>query len=78
MRKRYLDAAVVDRSGGLRTTGVRWWLKYVVLGRGALPFTRLTSNSPHEEKVEAEKVEVVTEEVVEEKEEEVDWATLQT
>ena len=31
-----------------------------------------------EEKVEAEKVEVVTEEEVEEKEEEVDWATLQT
>ena len=56
LRERYLNARTVDGARGLRTPGVRWWLKYVVLGRGALPFTRLTSNSPHEEKVEAEQM----------------------
>lgn len=56
LRKRYLDAAVVDRSGGLRTTGVRWWLKYVVLGRSLAPFTRLTAHSSLEDKLEAEQL----------------------
>jgi hypothetical protein len=54
LRRRYLDAATVDRSGGARTTGVRWWLKYVVLGRNRLPYTHLTASSPFEEKIEAE------------------------
>ena len=56
LRKRYLDAAVVDRSGGLRTTGVRWWLKYVTLGRGKAPFTRLTATSSFQDKLEAEEL----------------------
>lgn len=46
----------MDRSGGLRTTGVRWWLKYIVLGRGRVPFTRLTAQSSLEEKLEAEQL----------------------
>ena len=56
LRRRFLDAATADRSGGLRTTGVRWWLKYVVLVRGLQPFTRLTAASPLEEKVRAEQL----------------------
>jgi hypothetical protein len=54
LRKRYLAAATVDQSGGLQTTGVRWWLKYVVLGRHCLPFTHLTAGSTFEEKLAAE------------------------
>ncbi|MDC0525663.1 hypothetical protein OAO87_01595 [bacterium] len=56
LRQRFLDAATVDGTGGLRTTGVRWWLKYCVLSRGELPFTRLTAASPLEAKVEAEQL----------------------
>ena len=56
LRRRFLDAATADGSGGLRTTGVRWWLKYVVLVRGLQPHTRLTAASPLEEKVKAEQL----------------------
>ena len=54
VRKRFLDAATVDGSGGLRTSGVRWWLKYCVMAREVLPFTRLDASSPLAQKVEAE------------------------
>ena len=56
LRERYMNAATVDGTGGLSTTGVRWWLKYVVLGRGRLPFTRLSARSSLEDKVEAEQL----------------------
>ena len=45
LRRRFLNAATADGSGGLRTTGVRWWLKYVVLIRGLEPRTRLSAAS---------------------------------
>ena len=35
---------------------MRWWLKYVVLARGQLPFTHLTASSPLIEKVQAEQL----------------------
>ena len=34
LRQKLLKAAVVDREGGAKATGVRWWLRYVVLGSG--------------------------------------------
>ena len=54
LRQKFLSAATVDGTGGLQTTGVRWWLKYVVLGRRCLPFTHLTAGSSFEEKLAAE------------------------
>jgi hypothetical protein len=54
LRQRFLDAATVDGKGGANTTGVRWWLKYCLLGRKVMPFSRLTASSPLEDKVEME------------------------
>ena len=56
LRRRFLNAATADGSGGLRTTGVRWWLKYVVLVRGLEPRTRLSAASSLEDKVKAEQL----------------------
>ena len=56
VRQAYIDAAVVDRTGGARTTGVRWWIKFCVYGRNTVPFTRLTAMSSLEEKVAAEQL----------------------
>ena len=54
LRTKILNAATADGSGGVRTTGVRWWLKYTVFGRSQSPFSRLTPHSPLEQKVEME------------------------
>jgi hypothetical protein len=51
-----LDAATADGSGGSRATGVRWWLKFCLFGRSALPFTRLTADSPLAAKLAAEEL----------------------
>ena len=56
LRQRFLNAATVDRSGGVATTGVRYWLSYVSLARGGLPFSRLNAMSPLEDKVEMEQM----------------------
>ena len=56
MRRRFMEAATADRSGGARTTGVRWWLKYCVYGRSRSPFTRLGPNASLEAQVEAEQL----------------------
>ena len=54
LRRRFLQACTADASGGLRSTGVRWWLKYCVGARGIEPYTVLTQQSPLSDKVEAE------------------------
>ena len=51
-----LDHATADGSGGLKTTGVRWWLRYCVQARGVLPFTRLSSSSSLAQQIEAEQL----------------------
>ena len=56
LRQKYLDAASADGAGGAKSTGVRWWLKFMVFGRNSSPFTRLTANSPLELKLEAEQM----------------------
>ena len=56
LRQRFLAAATIDGTGGLKTTGVRWWLKYCVFARNVLPFTRLSAASPLAEKIEAEQL----------------------
>ena len=54
LRQLYINAAVRDRAGGARSTGVRWWLKFCVFGRSTSPVTSLTASSPMEAKLEAE------------------------
>ena len=49
-----LLAAVADRSGGARATGVRHWLKYNVYGLGLPPIQHLASSATTAEKLEAE------------------------
>jgi hypothetical protein len=56
VRQTILDRATADLAGGRLATGVRWWLKYIVLGRGELPFTHLYASSPLIEKVQAEQM----------------------
>ena len=56
LRQVYLDAATADRSGGARTTGVRWWLKFCLYGRTTSPFTSLQAHSPLAEQLEAEQL----------------------
>ena len=36
-KRRFLDAANADRSGGRHSTGVRWWVLFRVWGRGRSP-----------------------------------------
>ena len=49
-----LLAAVADRSGGARATGVRHWLKYNIYGLGLPPIQHLSNSATTEEKLEAE------------------------
>jgi hypothetical protein len=56
LRQAYLDAATADLSGGARTTGVRWWLKFCLYGRNTSPTTHLTAQSHLAEKLEAEQM----------------------
>ena len=56
IRQTYLDAATADRSGGAKTTGVRWWLKFCLYGRSVSPVTHLHAGSPFAEKLEAEQL----------------------
>jgi hypothetical protein len=56
IRQTYLDAATADRSGGAKTTGVRWWLKFCLFGRSVSPITRLQFDSPLAEKLAAEQL----------------------
>ena len=56
LRRRFMNAATVDRSGGARTTGVRWWLKYCVYGRSRSPFTNLGPHATLQQQVEAEQL----------------------
>ena len=56
MRQRFIDACRADMSGGKKSTGVRWWLKYCIYGRQTSPFTRLPSGSPLEDQLEAEQM----------------------
>ena len=56
LRTLYLNAAVRDRQGGARSTGVRWWLKFCIFGRSTHPTTRLTASSSLEAKLEAEQL----------------------
>ena len=56
LRSRLINAAVADGHGGATSPGVRWWLKYLLYGRGRSPITRLTANSPLAEKLEAEQL----------------------
>jgi hypothetical protein len=39
-----------------RSTGVRWFVKYCLYGRGTLPFTSLSRDSPLAAKLEAEQL----------------------
>jgi hypothetical protein len=54
LRQWMLDAATADGKGGASSTGVRWWLKFILYGRSSSPTTRLTAASPLEDKLEAE------------------------
>lgn len=56
LRQVYLDAATADLSGGARTTGVRWWLKFCVYGRTTSPVTHLDAGSSLADKLEAEQL----------------------
>ena len=56
LRQLYLNAAVRDRAGGAKSTGVRWWLKFCVFGRSEFPTTRLTASSSLEDKLKAEQL----------------------
>ena len=56
LRQVYLDAATADMSGGAKTTGVRWWLKFCVHGRNSSPVTHLHAGSPLADKLEAEQM----------------------
>ena len=56
IRQTYLDAATADRSGGAKTTGVRWWLKFCLYGRSVSPVTNLHANSEFADKLEAEQL----------------------
>ena len=56
LRQTYLDAATADRSGGAKTTGVRWWLKFCLYGRSVSPVTRLHADSPFAAKLAAEQL----------------------
>ena len=49
-----LLAAVADRSGGARATGLRHWLKYNIYGLGLPPIQHLSNSATTEEKLEAE------------------------
>lgn len=56
IRQTYLDAATADRSGGAKTTGVRWWLKFCLYGRSVSPVTHLHANSEFADKLAAEQL----------------------
>ena len=56
LRQAYLDAATADLSGGARTTGVRWWLKFCLYGRQTSPVTQLTAQSHLADKLQAEQM----------------------
>ena len=56
LRQRMLNAATADLKGGAASPGVRWWLKYLIYGRGRSPLTRLTASSRLEDKLEAEQL----------------------
>ena len=56
VRQMYLDAATADRSGGAKTTGVRWWLKFCLYGRSVSPVTQLHANSFFADKLAAEQL----------------------
>ena len=56
LRQAYLDAATADLSGGARTTGVRWWLKFCLYGRNTSPVTQLTAQSHLADKLQAEQM----------------------
>ena len=55
LRKGFIDRAL---AGGprSRSTGVRWFVKYCLYGRGTLPFTSLTRESPLAARLEAEQL----------------------
>jgi len=55
LRKGFVDRAL---AGGPRSrnTGVRWFVKYCLYGRGTLPFTSLSRDSPLAAKLEAEQL----------------------
>ena len=55
LRKGFVDRAL---AGGprSRSTGVRWFVKYCLYGRGTLPFTSLSRDSPLAAKLEAEQL----------------------
>jgi len=56
LRQTYLDAATADRSGGAKSTGVRWWLKFCLYGRSESPVTRFGSDASLEAKLAAEQL----------------------
>ena len=56
LRQTYLDAATADMAGGAKATGVRWWLKFCLLGRNTSPVTDLHAGSPWAEVLEAEQL----------------------
>ena len=56
LRQTYIDAATADRSGGARTTGVRWWIKFCIYGRATSPVRHLPPGSPWADMLEAEQL----------------------
>lgn len=55
-RARFIEAATAVGRRGQVPTGVRWWLKYVVFGRGMQPWTELQHLDSLQAKVKAEQV----------------------
>jgi len=51
-----MQASTTSGRKGKLPMGVRWWLKYVMIGRGLSPFTNLTLHSALNDKIEAEQL----------------------
>ena len=56
LRQTYIDAATADLSGGARSTGVRWWIKFCIYGRATSPVRHLPPGSPWADMLEAEQL----------------------
>ena len=54
LTQRLLLSAVASRDGGASAQGVKWWLRFNVLGAGLSPVQHLDSTSPRWQKLEAE------------------------
>ena len=54
LRRKLLDAAIVDRAGGAKATGVKWWLQFCCFGVGIRPVQHLGSDATSWERLQAE------------------------